>query len=78
MSSHRSHLAEAAVAVAVLAAMLMVVALAGGGLGGMGMGMALVGFVLAGAAKVRHEHWLPQWLPLLLFPVLLVTSPFWV
>jgi len=62
------------------AAAAVLVALAVGGLGGGGFGalLSVAAFVMAAAAKVKHERWAPLWLPLLLFPALLVSSPFWV
>jgi hypothetical protein len=46
-------------------------ALAGAALLG-GLAVSLIAFALAVASKVRHERWTPLWLPLSVFPVLLV------
>lgn len=40
--------------------------------------LALAAFVTAIVAKVKHERWALLWLPLLLFPLLLASAPFWV
>lgn len=67
-------------AVGLAAAAAVLVALGVGGLGGGGAGavLSLVAFVAALVAKARHERWALLWLPLLLFPALLVSVPFWV
>jgi hypothetical protein len=71
-------LAWSAVSLAVVAVVLWALALAGQGGAGAGMVISLVAFALSLAAKVKHVRWAPLWLPLLLFPVLAVTSPLWV
>lgn len=71
-------LAWSAVSMAGVAVVLWALALAGLGGGGAGLVIALVAFALALVAKVKRVRWAPLWLPLLLFPVLAVTSPFWV
>jgi hypothetical protein len=71
-------MARAAIGLACVAAVLL--ALAAGGLGGAGAG-AVVSFaacVTAGVARVKGDRWALLWVPLLLFPALLVSSPFWV
>lgn len=67
-------------AVGLAGAAVVLVALGIGGVGGGGAGavLSLAAFVAAAVAKVRHERWALLWLPLLLLPVLLVSSPFWV
>lgn len=46
-----------------------------------GLATSFVAFILAAVAKARHEHWKLLWLPLLLFPgllvVVLVVEAFW-
>lgn len=67
-------------AVGLASAAVVLVALGIGGLGGGGAGavLSLAAFFTAVVAKVKHERWALLWLPLLLFPALLVSSPFWV
>jgi len=47
-----------------------------------GLSVSLVAFALAVVAKVRHERWMLLWLPLSVFPVLLVVvtlaEMFWI
>ena len=76
----RAHttLAWSAVSLAGVAVALWALALAGLGGAGAAMVISLVAFTLALVAKVKHVRWAPLWLPLLLFPVLVVTSPLWV
>ena len=71
-------LAWSAVLLAGVAVPLFALAMAGKGGGGAAMIGSLAAFVLAIVARVRHERWALLWLPLLLFPVLAVTAPFWV
>jgi hypothetical protein len=71
-------LAWGAVGLASAAAALMALGISGFGGGGAGAVLSLVAFVAAVGAKVKHEQWALLWLPLLLFPALLVSSPFWV
>lgn len=73
-----SFVAWLAVALASAAAVLMVVALSGHGLGGAAALLSATAMVLAVVARARHDRWILLWPPLLLFPVLLVTAPFWV
>ena len=73
-----SPLALSAVGLAGVAVVLVVLALAGLGGGGAAMVVAFVAFALAVVAKVKHLTWIALWLPLLLFPLLVVTSPLWV
>jgi hypothetical protein len=61
-----------------VAAALWVLALSGQGGGGAGMVVALVAFTLALVARFKQVRWAPLWLPLLLFPMLVVTSFLWV
>jgi hypothetical protein len=67
-------------AVGLACAAVVLVALAIGGLGGGGAGavLSLAAFVTAVVARVKHEQWVLLWLPLVLFPALLATAPFWV
>ncbi|HEX2894175.1 MAG TPA: hypothetical protein VHO29_09260 [Marmoricola sp.] len=67
-----------AVALASAASVLVVVALSGHGLGGAAAVLSATALVLAIAARARHDRWILLWLPLLLFPALLATAPFWV
>ncbi len=64
-------------AVGLASAALVFVALGIGGLGGGGAGavLSLAAFVTAVVAWFKHERWALLWLPLLLLPVLLVSSP---
>ena len=71
-------LARWAVGTAVVAAVMVALALAGLGGGGAGMMASFAAFAMAVVAKVRHERWPLLWLPLLLFPTLIVSAPFWV
>ena len=71
-------MAWSAVSLAGVAVALCALTAAGQGGGGAAMAIALVAFALALVAKVKHVRWAPLWLPLLLFPVLAVTSPLWV
>ncbi len=70
-------LARSAVSLAGVAVALWALALAGLGGGGVGMVISLIAFTLALVARVRHVRWAPLWLPLLVFPVLALTSPLW-
>ena len=74
------HTPVARAAVGLALAAVVLVGLGVSGLGGAGAGavLSLAAFVAAVVAKVRHERWPLLWVPLLLFPVLLVSSPFWV
>ena len=60
------------------AAVLVALGIVGLGGGGAGTVLALAAFVTAVVAKVKHERWALLWLPLLLFPVLVASAPFWV
>lgn len=71
-------LARGAVGLATAAAVLVALGVAGFGGAGAGVLASLAAFVMAVVAKVKHERWALLWLPLLLFPVLVVLSPFWV
>ena len=71
-------MAWGAVGLASAAAFLVALGIGGFGGGGAGAVLSLAAFVTAVVAKVRHERWALLWLPLLLLPVLLVSSPFWV
>jgi hypothetical protein len=66
------------VGLAASAALLVALALAGLGGGGGAMLLSLAAFVSGVVAKVRHERWVLLWLPLPLFPVLVVSAPLWV
>jgi hypothetical protein len=66
------------VGLAAAGAVLVMLGLAGFGGAGAGMLLSLAAFVSAIVAKVRHERWALLWLPLLLFPVLVVSAPLWV
>lgn len=89
-------LAEAALAVLVMGFGVLGVAWAGGGVeatednwvgaltmasSAVGLVASLAGLVLAAAAKVRHEGWSLLWLPLTLFPglvvLLVIVEAFW-
>lgn len=70
--------ALAAVVLAALAVVLLVLATAGLGGAGAGFVLSLLGFVLALTARLRHQRWRPLWLPLALFPVVVITAAFWV
>lgn len=48
------------------------------GFGGGGMLVSVAAFAVAVVAKVRKERWALLWLPLLLFPALIASSPLWV
>jgi hypothetical protein len=48
------------------------------GFGGGGMLVSLAAFAVAVVAKVKKERWALLWLPLLLFPALVASSPLWV
>ena len=66
------------VGLAAAATVMVVLALAGLGGGGGGMVVSFAAFAVAVVAKVKHERWALLWLPLLLFPTLIVSAPFWV
>ena len=77
---HGAHLPLAWAAVGTACAGVPLVALGIAGFGGAGAGFLLtfVGFVTAVIAKRQHEQWALLWLPLVLFPALLVSMPLWV
>ncbi len=77
MTAH-TRLAQLAVGLAVAAIVLVALALAGLGGGGAGGLLSLAAFASAVVAKVKHERWALLWLPLLLFPALILSAPFWV
>jgi hypothetical protein len=65
------------VALSLAASVLVGFGISGLGGGGAGAVLSLVAFAAAVAAEVEHERWSLLWLPLLLFPALLVSAPFW-
>lgn len=67
-----------AVGLAAGAVVMLTLTLAGSGGGGGGVMLSLAAFTLAVVAKARRERWALLWLPLLLFPALIATSPLWV
>lgn len=71
-------LAWGAVGLAFAAAALVALGISGLGGGGAGAVLSLVAFAAAVVARVKHERWALLWLPLLLFPALLASAPFWV
>jgi hypothetical protein len=71
-------LAWTAISLAVVALILVALGIAGAGGAGAGMVTSLIAFILAGVAWIQKVRRPALWLPLALFPVLLVTSPFWV
>jgi hypothetical protein len=73
-----SLVAWCALVFASLAVVLVAVAVSGNGLGGAGALLSAAAFVLAVVARAKKERWALLWLPLLLFPALLVSAPFWV
>ncbi len=77
MTAH-TRVAQLAVGLAAAAIVLVALALAGLGGGGAGGLLSLAAFALAVVAKVKHERWALLWLPLLLFPALILSAPFWV
>lgn len=70
--------ARSAVGCAFVASVLLVIGWAGHGGAGAATLLAGVGFVMALVALRQHVRWAPLWLPLLLFPVLLLSAPLWV
>jgi hypothetical protein len=62
----------------VIALALSALGAAGAGGAGAGMVIALVAFGLAVATRARGERWWALWLPLLAFPLLVLTAPLWV
>ncbi|MGH3331009.1 MAG: hypothetical protein ACRDPJ_06825 [Nocardioidaceae bacterium] len=73
-----TRLAQWAVALAAASVIMLALAFSGLGFGGAGALTSFVAFALAVVARLRHERWAPLWLPLLLFPALVVSSPLWV
>ena len=71
-------LARWAVGLASAAAVLVALGVSGLGGGGAGAALSLAAFVAAVVARARHERWVLLWLPLVLLPVLVISSPLWV
>ena len=76
--AHAHPVGLGAVGLAFAVAVLVALGISGLGGGGAGALLSLAAFVAAVVAKVKHERWALLWLPLMLLPVLLVSSPFWV